>query len=123
MFDPKELAEVERKKKEWEETTLQKNLQRLGMSESPARFYNPLDVRDHDYLEKEGFPGQYPYTRGTYAVPIFFTPYAEAAEATGAVAPRAGLYAGYGTAEDTRDLWRAGKRRGGARGLGPPAPR
>lgn len=26
--------------------------------------YTPLDISHHDYLEKIGFPGQYPYTRG-----------------------------------------------------------
>jgi methylmalonyl-CoA mutase N-terminal domain/subunit len=111
MFDPKELEEIERERQEWEATTVQKNLQRLGLSESPCRLHTPLDVADSDYLAKEGFPGQYPYTRGTYAVPIFATPYAERAEGA-AVAPRAGLYAGYGTVEDTRDLWRAEKRQG-----------
>lgn len=28
------------------------------------RLYTPLDLTDHDYLERLGFPGSYPYTRG-----------------------------------------------------------
>jgi methylmalonyl-CoA mutase N-terminal domain/subunit len=111
VFDPERLEEIEKGKKEWEEAALRENLRRLGMSESPCQFYTPLDVRDRDYLQKEGFPGQYPYTRGSYAVPVFATPFGEVLEG-GVVAPRAGQYAGYGTVEETRDLWRAEKRRG-----------
>ena len=53
------------------------------------RIYTPLDVADADYLEKLGFPGEYPFTRGVYT-----TMY------------RARLwtmrqYAGFGTAEQT----------------------
>ena len=28
--------------------------------------YTPLDIQDIDYLEKTGFPGEYPFTRGVY---------------------------------------------------------
>ncbi len=28
--------------------------------------YTPLDIKDFDYMEKLGFPGEYPYTRGPY---------------------------------------------------------
>jgi methylmalonyl-CoA mutase N-terminal domain/subunit len=28
--------------------------------------YTPLDILDIDYLEKRGFPGEYPFTRGVY---------------------------------------------------------
>lgn len=28
------------------------------------RLYTPLDLADHDYLERLGFPGSYPFTRG-----------------------------------------------------------
>ncbi len=28
--------------------------------------YTPLDIKDFDYKEKLGFPGEYPYTRGPY---------------------------------------------------------
>ncbi|MCY0859093.1 MAG: methylmalonyl-CoA mutase family protein [Sulfolobaceae archaeon] len=55
--------------------------------------YTPLDVRG-DYLEKLGFPGQYPFTRGIY--PTMY---------------RGRLwtirqYAGYGSAENTNDRFK-----------------
>ncbi|MEB3760308.1 MAG: methylmalonyl-CoA mutase family protein [Desulfurococcales archaeon] len=31
------------------------------------RIYTPLDIKDHDYMEKLGFPGEYPFTRGIHA--------------------------------------------------------
>ena len=109
MFDPGELEQIEERRKQWQETTLKKNLERLRLDESPVQLYTPLDAPNAGYLEKLGFPGEYPYTRGTYAVPIFATVYAAESDAVG---PRAGVYAGYGTVEDTRDLWRAEGRRG-----------
>ncbi len=37
------------------------------VSEIPVeRLYTPLDVPGGEYLEKVGFPGEYPYTRGVY---------------------------------------------------------
>ncbi len=113
MCQDAELEAIAARKREWEETTLRRNLERLRLERNPLKLYTPLDIQGHNYLEKLGFPGEYPFTRGTYAVPLMATPYAEArAGEGGAVAPRAGLYAGYGTAEDTRDLWRAERRRG-----------
>ena len=32
--------------------------------DAKQRLYTPLDVEGFDYLEKDGFPGQYPFTRG-----------------------------------------------------------
>jgi len=62
-----------RSKKEWSEATL-----REAMKRSPGRagpfetssgaevdvLYTPEELASWDYLEKLGFPGQYPYTRG-----------------------------------------------------------
>ncbi len=31
------------------------------------RIYTPLDIKDYDYMEKLGFPGEYPFTRGIHA--------------------------------------------------------
>lgn len=69
MFDKDRLAEIERRRKEWEEGTLKPSLERLGVSESPRKFYTPLDVKDYDFLEKVGFPGEYPFTADVYATP------------------------------------------------------
>ena len=32
--------------------------------------YTPLDLKNIDFLEKVGFPGQYPFTRGVYPLCI-----------------------------------------------------
>jgi len=91
-------------KKEWEESSVAAALKRFKIKENPSRFHTPLDIPDFDFLEKVGFPGQYPYTAGTYA----FSPYESGVTGAGYIsqAPglaRAGRYSGYGTAEDTRE--------------------
>ena len=110
MFDKDRLAEIERRRKEWEEGTLKQALERLGMTESPRKLYTPLDIKDFDFLEKVGFPGEYPFTADVYATPAL-------AVAMGGAAPtrlvRAGMYSGYGTAEDTRDYYKSSGRVGG----------
>ena len=69
-----------RSKKEWLEGTLRKAVERSpGRPDPPAGragpfetssgaevdvLYTPEDLASWDYLEKVGFPGQYPYTRG-----------------------------------------------------------
>lgn len=110
MFDKDRLAEIERRRKKWEEGTLKQALERLGMTESPRKLYTPLDIKDFDFLEKVGFPGEYPFTADVYATPAL-------AVAMGGAAPtrlvRAGMYSGYGTAEDTRDYYKSSGRVGG----------
>ena len=110
MFDKDRLAEIERRRKKWEEGTLKQALERLGMTESPRKLYTPLDIKDFDFLEKVGFPGDYPFTADVYATPAL-------AVAMGGAAPtrlvRAGMYSGYGTAEDTRDYYKSSGRVGG----------
>ena len=32
--------------------------------DAKQRLYTPLDIEGFNYLEKDGFPGQYPFTRG-----------------------------------------------------------
>ncbi len=101
------IQEIEKKKKEWEEKTLKPALERFKLKESPTRFYTPLDVGGEvDFLNKVGFPGQYPFTAGTF--PTF--PYRTGERGSGAIAQapglvRAGRYSGYGSAEDTRDYY------------------
>ncbi len=110
MFEKDRLAEIERRTKKWEEGTLKPSLERLGMTESPRKLYTPLDIKDFDFLEKVGFPGEYPFTADVYATPAL-------AVAMGGAAPtrlvRAGMYSGYGTAEDTRDYYKSSGRVGG----------
>ena len=95
--DHEKLDALRRQKQEWESGTVSKSFERLPekgefvtSSGVPVnRIYTPMDVVDVDYLEKLGFPGEYPFTRGVY--PTMY---------------RARLwtmrqYAGFGTAEQT----------------------
>ncbi|MBI2902383.1 MAG: methylmalonyl-CoA mutase, partial [Candidatus Methylomirabilis oxyfera] len=82
----------------WEVETLQPTLKRAPEREKTFqttsdievnRLYTPLDLADHDYSERLGFPGNYPFTRGVQ--PTMY---------------RGRLwtmrqYAGFGTAEET----------------------
>jgi len=108
FFNEEDLKEIEKQRKEWEEKVLKKQLARFGVTESPQKFYTPLDVKDLDFLKEVGFPGQYPYTAGKYAsLPPGAAPAVGGGHAAaGGGLVRAGRYAGYGTAEDTRDYYK-----------------
>lgn len=57
------------------------------------RVYTPLDLEDFDYLEKLGFPGEYPYTRGVQPTAYrgrFWT---------------MRQYAGFGSAQETNERY------------------
>jgi len=105
MFDSERLDEIEKRRKEWEEGPVKKALDRFGVKESPNKFYTPADIKGYDFLEKVGFPGEFPYTAGIYAM---LPPGAEPGfyGATGGGLVRVGAYSGYGTAEDTRDFYK-----------------
>ncbi|RKD33877.1 acyl-CoA mutase large subunit family protein [Thermohalobacter berrensis] len=73
MFEDEKLEKIRNSKKEWQETTLSKTISRFperkekfrtGSGDEVKRLYTPEDVKDFDYNEELGFPGQYPYTRG-----------------------------------------------------------
>ena len=68
-----EVDKIYEKEKEWAETTLKKIISRFpelkekflsGSSEEIKRLYLPKDYDQDKYLEKIGFPGEYPFTRG-----------------------------------------------------------
>jgi methylmalonyl-CoA mutase N-terminal domain/subunit len=95
----KEIAEARRA---WEEKILTPALARVKEREECStssgipvkRLYTPEDTADLAYLERLGFPGQYPYTRGIY--PTMY---------------RSQLwtmrqYAGMGTAEESNERFR-----------------
>jgi len=107
LFNEEELESIAEAKREWEEGLLQKQLERFGMDVPPGKTYAPSDLKDWDFLEKVGFPGQYPFTSMEYPTHVPDRP-----GAASAVRFIAGAYAGYGTVEDTRDLWREQGRRG-----------
>jgi len=101
------LQKIREEKEKWEKETLQPALERFKLKESPTRFYTPLDQAEgFDFLAKVGFPGQYPFTAGTF--PTF--PYRTGERGSGSIAQatglvRAGRYSGYGSPEDTRDYY------------------
>ena len=75
MYDRQKLEQLRNALDKWEETSLPKSLKGLPerqeqfittSSEPIERVYTPLDVRDMDYLEDLGLPGEYPYTRGIH---------------------------------------------------------
>ncbi len=92
-----------RRKRDWEQSTLREALERAGQrdasfetsSGAPVEpLYTPEDLGSWDYLEKLGFPGQYPYTRGVQPTMYrgrFWT---------------MRQYAGYATAEETNRRFR-----------------
>jgi len=109
MFDEKYLQQIEQQRKEWETGTLKKSLDRFGVTESPNKFFTPLDIRDFDFLEKVGFPGEYPFAAGVYPCQV-----PGSGPVTGGYhigggggLVRAGRYLGYGTPEDTRDYYQS----------------
>ncbi len=56
--------------------------------------YTPADVVGLDYLEKLGFPGEYPFTRGSYPAMYRRRPWLM------------NQYSGFGAAEDTNVRWK-----------------
>ena len=73
MFDPQKLEKLSKSRKDYEDKTLGKTLERYaerrqkfvnGSGDEIDRLYTPLDMGEIDYEAKLGFPGQYPFTRG-----------------------------------------------------------
>ena len=103
MFDENKLREIKERMERWERETVPKTLARMPErrkeffthSNIPVkRIYTPLDIKDADYLQDLGFPGEYPFTRGVYATMYrgrFWT---------------MRQYAGFGTAEQTNERFK-----------------
>ena len=73
MFDENKIGEIKKAEEKWTEEKVQKAISRFperkekfttGSNLEVDRLYTPEDIRNFDYEEKLGFPGQYPYTRG-----------------------------------------------------------
>lgn len=76
MSDKEKINEIAKERERWEKTTLPK-----WMGQSPERksefrnhsgtlirrVYTPEDIKDLDYMQDLGFPGEYPFTRGVHA--------------------------------------------------------
>ncbi len=97
LFDAAELARLEVAQTHWEQTTVQKSMQRIPEREnlqttssvSIERLYTPQDNSALDYSRDLGFPGEYPYTRGVQPTMYRARPWTMR------------MFAGFGTAEDT----------------------
>ncbi|WP_099211879.1 acyl-CoA mutase large subunit family protein [Thermococcus henrietii] len=103
-FDKEKLAKIREEEKRWEETTVKKFIEKRPERKEKfmtddgfeiKRLYTPADLgEDWDYLEKLGFPGEYPFTRGVYATMYrgrFWT---------------MRQYAGYATAEESNKRYK-----------------
>jgi len=73
MFDKNEIEKLKQKIEDWEtkklNPILSKRPERKDKFTSTSgitlkRFYTPVDIRDQDYENSLGLPGEYPYTRG-----------------------------------------------------------
>ncbi len=113
------FASIREARKHWEEGTLKRGLERLGLEEPPVAYYTPADLEGHDFLEDVGFPGEFPFTAGRHAVPLHVPMWGRGKQLGGGKTIRHAFgYSGYGTAEDMRDFYLArGKTH--ARGGGP----
>lgn len=102
-----DIKKVEEATKKWQENIVSKQVAKYKLAECPTRFYTPADLgEDWDFLEKVGFPGQYPFTGGNDALPRWealakLEIAASARMEWGSAA--AGKYGGFGTPEDYRD--------------------
>ncbi|KPK88015.1 methylmalonyl-CoA mutase, partial [bacterium SM23_31] len=65
--------EIKKSMEAWEKNTLLPVLEKYperkkkfltSSKVEKHRIYTPLDIRDHDYVRDEGYPGKFPYTRG-----------------------------------------------------------
>jgi methylmalonyl-CoA mutase N-terminal domain/subunit len=102
----KDLEKIRNARKEWEEETLRKNAERLGLKEAPIEYYTPLDIEEHDFLENVGFPGEYPFTAGRFAIPVLNAMWGRGKTLGAGKAVRHAFgYSGYGTPEDMRDFY------------------
>ncbi len=73
MLDDREMKRIEEAKHKWNDSTLGKVINKFperkkhfvtGSNKEINRLYDPLDLKDLNYLNDIGYPGEYPYTRG-----------------------------------------------------------
>ena len=99
--------EIKEALKKWEDEILNPRVKKFKLAKSPTSFYTPLSSDGSHFLEKVGFPGEFPYTAGNTPFE-FWRAYAEFGAklnyrsdwgGTG----RSGKYGGFGTTADYRD--------------------
>jgi len=98
VVHPGELQRIERRLRNWEETTLRGSLKKQPESRKEfvtisgvpvGSLYTPLDLGTKSYEERLGMPGEYPFTRGIH--PTMYRGRLWTMR----------MFAGYGDAEDT----------------------
>ncbi|HIP57137.1 MAG TPA: methylmalonyl-CoA mutase [Ignisphaera aggregans] len=105
MWDPKEIEKIREKLMEWEKEVVEPILKKMPERKREflteqgfvvKRLYTPVDLAElgWNYLEKLGFPGQYPFTRGIYPTMYRGRPWTIR------------QYSGYGSAEETNKRYR-----------------
>jgi methylmalonyl-CoA mutase N-terminal domain/subunit len=76
MSDKGKVNEIAKELERWEKTTLPKWIGQWSERKSEfrnhsgtliKRVYTPEDIKDLDYMQDLGFPGEYPFTRGVHA--------------------------------------------------------
>ncbi len=76
LYSPEAVEEIRSAAAKWEKEVVPQWLKRLPerfeefttLSGIPVkRLYTPADLENFDYMEKLGFPGMYPFTRGIHA--------------------------------------------------------
>lgn len=103
MFDKEELEKIKSEREKWHSTHVQKSISKFPERKKQFKtssdieiknIYTPEDFSGQDYLEKVGFPGEYPYTRGVQPTMYrgkFWT---------------MRQYAGFGTAEESNERYK-----------------
>jgi methylmalonyl-CoA mutase N-terminal domain/subunit len=103
MFDREKIEAIKRNGQMWEEEVLQGSLEALPESHDTfttisglevKRLYTPEDISDLDYVQKQGFPGQYPFTRGIHPTMYRARPWTMR------------MFSGLGSAEDTNQRFK-----------------
>jgi len=103
MINKEAINKIKEKRRDWEEGTLKKTLDRFperkkvfvtGSGKEIERLYCPEDISSLDYEKDLSFPGEYPYTRGVQPTMYrgrFWT---------------MRQYAGFGTAEESNQRYK-----------------
>ena len=103
LFSKGVLDRIAKRRREWEEGELKQALSRSPETRKQFRtlsgievggLYTPEDVREHDFEDRLGFPGAYPFTRGAYPTMYRGRPWTRR------------QIAGFGTAQSTNERYR-----------------
>ncbi len=101
------LETIQAEEEKWRQEVREKRVQRFNLPQSPTEFYSPTALKNHSFMEKVGFPGEYPFTAGNNPFD-FWRAFAEDAARMGyrpdwGGAGKVGKYGGFGTPADYRD--------------------